>query len=582
MERRTHSLAFRISMLCAAALLCCAVIIGSIGIFAVKREGDRNTSRQMNLICADRTKTLNEFLGSVEQSAGLVARYAAEDISSIELVNGGVIGADGLSDFRANVMQDEAAKAALDDYLTAHVQRVLEVFRSTANYTHGIYTYYYRLNPQFGTRSAGFWYTINDQNSFSPLALTDLNLYTEQDEGAVAWYYQPLRNGKATWMMPYYNENLDTRLISYIIPIYKAGTFIGLVGIDINFSTLADQVNAIHLFDTGFAFLTKPNGEIVCHPTIDPGERETVYDPSHAPIAQYLQSMDSTGEQTVLYEYGGVKKEMAFNTLSNGMKLIVVAPSREINADWQHMIRILVAAGLGVIVVFGSLMALAMRQITTPLKHLTEASRLLAAGNYDVELDYSRNDEVGVLTDSFRKLTTHLKMYISDLNSRAYRDALTGVRNKGAFNIVMRKLNDASQSAGKGQEAEYAIVMFDCDCLKQINDVYGHEKGDIYLQTACRLICVTFSHSPVFRVGGDEFAAILQQEDYQRREALLSAFDRAADEQNAAHPAPWEQVHISKGVALCDREHGENAESVLSRADAEMYEDKKARKHRTE
>ena len=46
--------------------------------------------------------------------------------------------------------------------------------------------------------------------------------------------------------------------------------------------------------------------------------------------------------------------------------------------------------------------------------------------------------------------------------------------------------------------------------LKLINDTYGHEKGDIYLKTACNAICDVFRHSPVFRMGGDEFAVLLQ------------------------------------------------------------------------
>lgn len=175
-------------------------------------------------------------------------------------------------------------------------------------------------------------------------------------------------------------------------------------------------------------------------------------------------------------------------------------------------------------------------------------------------------------------MTAHLNVYISDLNSRVYRDALTGVRNKGTFEISVRKFDDQIRAPQPGQKLCFACVMFDCDKLKDINDRFGHEKGDIYLKTACHLICRIFDHSPVYRVGGDEFVTILQNEDYERREELLVAFDLTAEEQNRSTDNPWEKVRISKGLVVYDPAADRSAESVFDRADAAMYEDKKRRR----
>ena len=76
----------------------------------------------------------------------------------------------------------------------------------------------------------------------------------------------------------------------------------------------------------------------------------------------------------------------------------------------------------------------------------------------------------------------------------------------------------------------FAVCMFDCNCLKQINDEYGHDKGDIFLKETTRIICDVFEHSPVFRIGGDEFVAVLQNGDYENREALLRLFDAKCSE----------------------------------------------------
>jgi len=119
------------------------------------------------------------------------------------------------------------------------------------------------------------------------------------------------------------------------------------------------------------------------------------------------------------------------------------------------------------------------------------------------------------------------------------------------------------------------VAMFDCNDLKPVNDNYGHEKGDIYLQTACRIICKVYAHSPVFRIGGDEFAAILQESDYHAREKLERAFEEMIDEVNAAAENDWERASIASGLAAYDPAIDRDLESVLRRADEMMYEHKK-------
>lgn len=78
------------------------------------------------------------------------------------------------------------------------------------------------------------------------------------------------------------------------------------------------------------------------------------------------------------------------------------------------------------------------------------------------------------------------------------------------------------------RQTPFAIVMFDVNDLKKINDTAGHQAGDQYLCEACKIICDIFKRSPVFRVGGDEFAVIAQNNDYTCLEEHL----REVDEHN--------------------------------------------------
>ena len=166
---------------------------------------------------------------------------------------------------------------------------------------------------------------------------------------------------------------------------------------------------------------------------------------------------------------------------------------------------------------------------------------------------------------------------VRDLNRRVNVDALTSVRNKGAFNDYIRNLQDKLDS---GESLEFAIGMLDCDNLKHINDSHGHDKGDIYIKKACMLICKVFEHSPVFRVGGDEFAVVLQNEDYQRRSELTELFEKAADEICTTAENKWEQASVTLGMAEYDPKSDVSVDEVIRHADKTMYEKKRERKER--
>jgi ABC-type amino acid transport substrate-binding protein/GGDEF domain-containing protein len=113
-------------------------------------------------------------------------------------------------------------------------------------------------------------------------------------------------------------------------------------------------------------------------------------------------------------------------------------------------------------------------------------------------------------------------MKVRELSHRVFVDALTSVRNKGGYDDYILHLKERIK---KKDVVEFGICMFDCDNLKVINDKYGHEKGDVYLKTAAKAICEVFQHSPVFRIGGDEFTLILFNEDFKNRTELINLFN---------------------------------------------------------
>lgn len=165
------------------------------------------------------------------------------------------------------------------------------------------------------------------------------------------------------------------------------------------------------------------------------------------------------------------------------------------------------------------------------------------------------------------------KREVQELNTArrlAYTDALTGARSKLAY---VEKQDQLDADIADGRISEMGVAVFDVNDLKQTNDTKGHNVGDAYIVSACRLIGGIFSHSPVYRVGGDEFVVILEGDDYRNRAALMAAFDR----QNEENRKKGEAV-VSGGMAEYHPKQDNSYRRVFDRADFRMYERKNALK----
>ena len=164
---------------------------------------------------------------------------------------------------------------------------------------------------------------------------------------------------------------------------------------------------------------------------------------------------------------------------------------------------------------------------------------------------------------------------VENLNRQIYVDALTHVRNRGGYEDYIQQLQ---ARLDRGEELDMAIGVFDCDNLKTVNDQYGHDKGNLYLQASSGLICRVFQHSPVFRIGGDEFVVVLLGEDYENRDALIRQFNEKQTAISASAQQGWEKVSVASGIAVYDPLLDLSLKDLARRADQLMYENKRNRK----
>ncbi len=142
-------------------------------------------------------------------------------------------------------------------------------------------------------------------------------------------------------------------------------------------------------------------------------------------------------------------------------------------------------------------------------------------------------------------------------------DPLTGVKSKHAYLEAEERMDER---IANGAVSEFGVVVCDLNGLKEINDSQGHDAGDKAIRETCRFICTRFKHSPVYRVGGDEFAVILEGEDYANRDELLDGF-----EQQMTENVQKGETAVAFGCSIFNPVQDKNLRMVFERADYIMY-----------
>ena len=195
----------------------------------------------------------------------------------------------------------------------------------------------------------------------------------------------------------------------------------------------------------------------------------------------------------------------------------------------------------------------------------------------------SRTDALAADADEFltrpvdpNELRTRLRVafgvveYHKSLRGIALVDALTGVANRRAFEAALRRETARSRRFA----TPLSLVMVDVDDLKEINDRYGHSRGDAVLRLVAQRVAATCQREEVFRIGGDEFAVLLAQPDEVASSVAAKIRDAFGEKgkKQLADPA-----HPSISLGLANFEGTENPENLFHRADADMYKNKRAR-----
>lgn len=540
-----RSIQTKIILLILLGIVVASLVIGGAGIINSQIAIDNDSVQIMNLLCGEKAQELNSTLGRIEQSVEILGEYSVANIESYD-----------------RLVNDTAYRSEYNTFIANFGMTALEK-------TDGAIAVYLRFSPDKFSSCEGFFQVKNmDTGEFEPYELTDFSKYKPDDVEHLGWYYIPVNAGKAVWLAPYYNKNVDIYMISYVEPIYYQNEIIGVVGMDIDFEYISAFIDSITVYDTGYAFLTDSELNIVYHKD---GTELSVRDLSVELEGE--DEVDITGADKLYdYNWNGKEKRLSLRPLNNGMCLAVTAPVHEIDSGKRWLINQIIFFVFGISVVFILVSAAIARSLVKPLRELNEAAKEIAGGNLDVKLTAKSKDEIGTLTESFRETADKLKEQMDYINSLAYTDSLTGVNNNTAYRRDVAKLRG---NISDGSTC-FAVAVIDVNGLKQINDSYGHEYGNILISDTAATAANVFGKENVYRIGGDEFAVLMKNATAEKCRELAEQFR--------------EELRTGGGAVLAAAAIGVSGfrptdgsyEEVFRRADEEMYRVKSEMKKNNE
>lgn len=532
-------------------VLVTAITVGFVGTYKVSQIIEKEAAVHMQLVCENKSYELNSLFSYVEQSIDNLANISSKEIADVN------------------------ALWTNPNYLNSfsfYLEKNLLNFVNNSDYILATYVAY---NPEKTSPTEGFFWTRSTcEEPLKEVPRTNLYAYDPSDVSNVGWYYIPVGNGIPTWMNPYLNADLNKLIISYVVPMYTNDELIGVIGVDIDLSTVIELTSKIDLYETGFAFITDSKGTVIYHPDYETGDTLLSMSPEKNDLLKAFNA-NKDNPVTLTYEIEGVPNVINYQPLRNDMYFCTAVPTSEILYVRTELLHQILVSTLAVAAVAGLAGIILSHSLVRPLKDLNNATKKVLKGEWDINLEKTSNDEVGELTEAFKKMVMYLNEYITTTNTIAYEDILTGVRNKTAYHESVHRIDNFISTTG----VQFAIAIFDVNNLKDVNDTYGHNTGDALIQAICSHICDIFKHSPIFRIGGDEFVAIIETKDlpccHELAEEFVNGLDNLKLEE---HPDVW--VSAGVGVAVYDSNVDKSYADVFDRADQLMYKNKKELKEK--
>ncbi len=289
------------------------------------------------------------------------------------------------------------------------LDQVQDVFLGMSRDSASIVATYMTFDPQLIEARDGIFYSRDEHGNMQSNEITDIARYDADDVEHIGWYTIPKRAGEPVWLDPYYNRNIDKWLISYVIPFYKDGQMVAVIGIDFDFQDIVTKLDQFVYKESGYAYLKSADGSVHYHEGFFEGKFHGDEMSDVPETGMELFRSGETGEETILYEFEGQKRVAAVTRLENGMQFFLSDSYNEIYHERDRLLwNVLFLASLIAIFTIAAVWT-AVSHVVKPLGVYTNAIAEIENGNYQVELPEYREQELETMSRGIRMLGSSLQ-----------------------------------------------------------------------------------------------------------------------------------------------------------------------------
>ena len=365
------------------AMVSCALFIAAIiGYISITKSEDLLEDYAFDhakLTVENHSKDFNHMIGKIENSVESLALTTLLLLDDVQL------------------LQTDS------DYVKDFQEEIRPIARQFAKETDGAMTVYLRFNPEFSDPTSGLFHAdVYNDGILDELVPTDFSQYEPGDVENVGWYYLPTKAKEPIWLDPYTNDNIGVEMISYVIPLFKEGVEIGVVGMDINFNRFTEAIAGMKPMPSSYGTLLNREQAFLIHPLYT--EKDSLMD-IHTKLAQKVEEEES---DVMLTEIDGKEEIVSFSQLSNGFNLLLSSPKAEVYKNVDLLKRIIwIIAGISIIV--SILIAVYLsNKITKPVHLLISDMKKVQSGDLTIRSVVRTKDEIGEIATNFNQMTMQL------------------------------------------------------------------------------------------------------------------------------------------------------------------------------
>ncbi|MEC2078172.1 methyl-accepting chemotaxis protein [Metabacillus fastidiosus] len=418
------------------AILLCSVtavlIVGLISIYASNNILKKYAYNDAQLLAENNAKTLNITAEKIETSVNGLAITVLSSLDDVE-----------------KFKSDPA-------YVSKFQEEIRPIADEFSKNTNGAMAFYVRFNPKFTEPTSGLFHADTDgDNKIEQLVPTDFSQYDPSDTAHVGWYYTPINAGKPVWLDPYRNENIGVDMISYVVPLFKNGESIGVVGMDINFNVFTEIVNSIKPYKNSYGALLSTNQNFLLHPQLKQTDQVSNID------KQFSEDLKKKENGIATLKINKEERIVSYAKLTNGQTLLIASTAKDMYKDIYYLTTVIVLILAGIIILAVIVSLILGNRLSKPLRTLITDMRKVQDGDFTVQTRIRNNDEIGEIGNNFNtmvkelgNLTKNIGTVSERINSSAI--SLTSVSNE--VTVATEEVTASVEEIAQGNKTQAKAI----------------------------------------------------------------------------------------------------------------------------